>query len=47
MRYYCQLGAKYIGYHVEAEFANALYCLLPVHLPGVPKAYQRRFNPQT
>ena len=45
MRYYCQLGAKYIGYHVEADFGNALYCLLRVHLPSIPKAYQRRFNP--
>ena len=46
MRYYCQLGAKFISYHVEADFGDALYCLLRVHLPSVPKAYQRRFKPQ-
>jgi putative hemolysin len=45
MRYYCQLGAKYIDYHVEADFGNALYCLLRVHLPSIPAAYQRRFRP--
>jgi len=44
MRYYCQLGAKYIGYHVEAEFGNALYCLLRVHLPSIPEGYKKRFS---
>jgi putative hemolysin len=44
MRYYCQLGAKYIDYHVEAEFGNALYCLLRVHLPSIPEGYKKRFN---
>lgn len=43
MRYYCQLGAKYIDYHVEADFGNALYCLLRVHLPSIPEAYKKRF----
>jgi len=43
MRYYCQLGARYIGYHVEAEFGNALYCLLRVHLPSIPEGYKKRF----
>jgi len=44
MRYYCQLGAKYIDYHVEADFGNALYCLLRVHLPSIPEGYKRRFS---
>ena len=44
MRYYCQLGARYIGYHVEAKFGNALYCLLRVHLPSIPDGYKKRFN---
>jgi putative hemolysin len=44
MRYYCQLGAKYIDYHVEAEFGNALYCLLRVHLPSIPEGYKKRFT---
>ena len=44
MRYYCQLGAKYIDYHVEAKFGNALYCLLRVHLPSIPDGYKKRFN---
>ncbi|NBB80055.1 MAG: GNAT family N-acetyltransferase [Verrucomicrobia bacterium] len=44
MRYYCQLGAKYIDYHVEADFGNALYCLLRVHLPSIPEGYKKRFS---
>ena len=44
MRYYCQLGAKYIDYHVEADFGNALYCLLRVHLPSIPAGYKKRFK---
>lgn len=43
MRYYCSLGAKYLGFHVEANFADALYCLLRVDLHAMPAAYQRRF----
>lgn len=43
MRYYCSLGAKYLGFHVEADFADALYCLLRVDLHAMPVAYQRRF----
>jgi len=45
MRYYCQLGARFINYHVEASFQDALYCLLRVDLPSVPAAYKRRFSP--
>lgn len=43
MRYYCSLGAKYLGFHVEAAFADALYCLLRVDLHALPATYQRRF----
>lgn len=43
MRYYCQLGARFINFHVEASFQDALYCLLRVDLPSVPESYKRRF----
>jgi putative hemolysin len=46
MRYYCQLGARFIGYHVETEFQDALYCLLRVDLHEIPEAYQKRFSPK-
>ena len=45
MRYYCSLGAKFLAYHVEAEFQDALYCLLRVDLNAIPPAYRRRFLP--
>lgn len=44
MRYYCQLGARFMGYHVEASFQDALYCLLRVDLPSIPAAYRKRFS---
>ncbi len=47
MRYYCQLGARFINYHVEPSFQDALYCLLRVDLPSVPDTYKRRFAPKT
>jgi len=43
MRYYCTLGAKFLSYHVEPVFADALYCLLRVDLPSLPDAYKKRF----
>jgi len=46
MRYYCQLGARFINYHVEASFQDALYCLLRVDLPSIPAAYKKRFAPK-
>ncbi len=46
MRYYCQLGARFINYHVEPSFQDALYCLLRVDLPSVPDTYKRRFAPK-
>lgn len=44
MRYYCQLGARYIDFHVEAAFQHALYCLLRVDMDSIPESYKRRFR---
>ncbi|MGJ3243970.1 MAG: lysophospholipid acyltransferase family protein [Opitutales bacterium] len=44
MRYYCRLGARFMSYHVEASFQDALYCLLRVDLSTITPAYQRRFS---
>ena len=46
MRYYCSLGAKFLAYHVEPSFANALYCLLRVQLDKMPESYKKRFLQQ-
>lgn len=43
MRYYCSLGAKFLAYHVEPTFQDALYCLLRVDLRTIPEGYRRRF----
>jgi putative hemolysin len=43
MRYYCSLGAKFLAYHVEPTFGDALYCLLRVDLAAIPDRYRRRF----
>ena len=43
MRYYCSLGARFLDYHVEAAFKDALYCLLRVRLDKIPAAYKKRF----
>ena len=43
MRYYCTLGAKFLSYHVEPTFQDALYCLLRVDLEAMDKRYRRRF----
>lgn len=43
MRYYCSLGAKFLAYHVEPTFQDALYCLLRVDLNAIPEGYRRRF----
>jgi putative hemolysin len=45
MRYYCGLGARFLSFHVEPSFANAVYCLLRVDLPSVPAAWRRRYMP--
>ena len=43
MRYYCTLGAKFLAYHVEPTFRDALYCLLRVDLQTIEQRYRRRF----
>ena len=43
IRYYCTLGARFLSYHVEPAFADALYCLLRVDLPSLPDGYRKRF----
>jgi len=45
MRYYCRLGARFLSFHVEPSFANAIYCLLRVDLPSVPAAWRLRYMP--
>jgi putative hemolysin len=45
MRYYCGLGARFLAFHVEASFRDALYCLLRVELAQIPPAYKKRFLP--
>ncbi len=44
IRYYCSLGARYLAFHVEPSFGNAIYCLLRVDLNEMEKRYQRRFQ---
>ncbi|MGC9453051.1 MAG: lysophospholipid acyltransferase family protein [Oceanipulchritudo sp.] len=44
IRYYCSLGARFIAFHVEKQFKDAVYCLLRVDLASIPAAYQRRFR---
>lgn len=46
IRYYCNLGARFLDYHVEASFENAIYCLLQVELAAMPQAYRKRFLPE-
>ena len=43
MRYYCMLGARFLAFHVEPSFQDALYCLLRVELAGMDKRYRKRF----
>lgn len=43
MRYYCSLGAKFLAYHVEPTFQDALYCLLRVDTNSMPAAFRQRF----
>ncbi|HBK55283.1 MAG TPA: hypothetical protein DDZ76_03210 [Xanthomonadales bacterium] len=43
IRHYLPLGARFIDFHVEAEFGNAVYCLLRVDLTRSPRTHLRRF----
>lgn len=43
LRYYCNLNARFVAFHVEADFGNSLYCLLRVELEKIPPGYLKRF----
>ena len=43
IKYYLSLGAKFIDFHVEATFGDALYCLLRMDLHAMPERYKKRF----
>jgi putative hemolysin len=43
LRYYVSLGARFLAFHVEPTFQDALYCLLRVDLKTIPEGYRRRF----
>ena len=43
IRYYVSLGAKFLSFHVEPSFNNAIYCLLSVSTSEMPRRYQKRF----
>lgn len=43
MRYYCALGAKFLAFHVEPSFQDALYCLLRVDINAIPAGFRQRF----
>lgn len=43
VKYYISLGAKFLAFHVEADFGNAVYCLLRVDIEAMPKRYRQRF----
>jgi putative hemolysin len=43
IRHYLSMNAKFLGFHVEQEFGNALYCLLHVDLEKAPAAHLKRF----
>jgi len=43
LRYYIALNAKFLAFHVEKSFNNAIYCLLRVDLDNFPKRFKKRF----
>lgn len=43
VRYYLMLGARFLGFHVEAAFNDALYCLLRVDLARTDARHLKRF----
>ncbi len=43
IKYYLSLGARFLAFHVEADFNDALYCLLRVDLEAMPARYRARF----
>lgn len=47
IRHYLSLQARFIDFHVERNFGNALYCLLRVDLARAPRSHLRRFIGET
>lgn len=43
VRYYLMLGARFLAFHVEAAFNDALYCLLRVDLKRTDARHLKRF----
>jgi len=43
IRHYLSMNARFLDFHIEREFGNALYCLLRVDLQKAPAAHLRRF----
>lgn len=43
IRHYLSMNARFIDFHVEREFGNALYCLLRVDLTQAPASHLKRF----
>lgn len=43
VRYYLMLGARFLAFHVEADFNDALYCLLRVDLKRTDARHLKRF----
>ena len=43
LRHYLNLGATFHAFHIEASFADAIYCLLEVEVAKMPPAHRDRF----
>lgn len=43
IRHYLSMNARFIDFHVERDFGDALYCLLRVDLTNAPRSHLRRF----
>ena len=43
IRYYLSVGARFLAFHVEPAFNNAIYCLLRVNLEALDARYRKRF----
>lgn len=44
IRHYLSLQARFLAFHVEAEFGDALYCLMRVDLASCSRRHLRRFR---
>ncbi len=43
IRYYTSLGARFLSFHIEPTFNDAIYCLLRVRGDEMPRRYKKRF----